>query len=262
MSVATTFLAAVGDRYGAVDEQLDTYDFSVSSNKTGKVKKWEMVGMEKTRKQQSQHSRLATIVLKDAGITTAEETPGEIKEAAMNRVTELDISGNASLSMPDVDLIVQSLPAVTLVQLNRIPVLASSPTLTFAWARVRQLVLNGTGVSSLEPLRGLNMPCLEELHLDNNRLAGVLLSSIRSDDGLYVVEPFGGLPNVHLVSIGQNDFTQWHTAPTGTCTPEMASLGFDYLPFAFPKLASLVLCGCERLGDISVDLLSPETCDA
>lgn len=106
------------------------------------------------------------------------------------------------------------------------------------------------------------MPLLEELHLDNNMLTRVLIAESTAADGTPIVQPFSGIPNVTLVSIAQNAFTSWHTTDlTPAGEHKEIDLGFDFLPFAFPKLSSLSVCGCEQLPDIDAKLLEVPTTD-
>ena len=303
MSKPISFLDALAERYGSEDTteyEANAFLVGFGGRNAKNNKKWEMVGMEKTRKQQSQHGRLQTIVLKDAMVAVPEATAGEIKEAQLSRATEVDLSGNFELSVADIEVIVASVPNLQLLQLNRIPLLLTaaeranmqarliaegrieivpkvgakdatavemvakvipalpsaflnappaaesdaapvpipgigSRLLTATWPNITQLVLNGTGLTSLLPLRGLTLARCEEIHLDMNNISALFPSSEVTDGGASssLRSQFAGLANVKIVSLALNQLATW-----------AGDSGLHLLRVhAFPKLTSLFVGG-------------------
>ena len=158
-----------------------------------------MVGLEETRVKQADHSKLTVVSLPEAGIDKAEGEPGQLKDARLLRVRDLDLSRNESLTLPEIDTIVSHLPALQELQLNNIPL----PTLqvTDKWKYLRTLTLNCTGLS-WEHIDALaTLPRLIELHFESNNLG----TFGRVDSAV--------LPSVTVLNIAANKIDSWDFAP-------------------------------------------------
>ena len=181
---AFSLVDAVKARYGSADDTVYAADaFLVGDKNRRRNKTWEMVGMEKTREKQSQHSKILTLGLSEASITIAQHHESEISEAELLRVNELDLSGNTALTLEQCDIIVSNLPAcLACLQLAQIPSLFPPETATapppsaplFQWKTLRKLILNSTGFVHLGQLQLLHLPNLDELHLDNNSITTLI----------------------------------------------------------------------------------------
>lgn len=243
-----SFLQALRSRYGAEDdiESYDPTDFLVGGKaKVGTTHKmWELVGMEKTRKQQSRYDRLFVVVLREENIgvalTEAEEKKtflatqhaplsvrksnsvdragGQVPATAssgmedaatpqilltvphlnaleaenMTRLEELDLSANP-LPLREVGKLLPYFTHLRVLQLSDIPhllpavteeVLHKSSSLSPTAGcpplcqsdSIEKLVLNNVGFTSLSALLlWINLPRLEELHLDHNHLSALPL---------------------------------------------------------------------------------------
>lgn len=97
-----SFLQALRSRYGAEDDiaTYDPTDFLVGGNvKAGtKNKKWELVGMEKTRTQQSRYDRLFVVVLREENIGVALTEEEAKKTFSVTRHAPLSVSKDPSVS--------------------------------------------------------------------------------------------------------------------------------------------------------------------
>ncbi|ESL10776.1 hypothetical protein TRSC58_01485 [Trypanosoma rangeli SC58] len=220
-----SFVDAICNRYGSLDGE-DAYgtdallvgDASRRRNKT-----WELVGMEKTRLKQADHTRLVHVVLRGMNITTGERSEGELAAAALNRLQEVDISENPLLSMRDVGVIARHLPALTVLQLSDNPDLlcgaAAGTTPLLVSGQLRKLVLHNVGLRSIWQLRALvDLSALEELHLDKNniqRLKLVAEAEETSPDYLQANAESADdksrcwFPNVTTLSLAQNELSSW-----------------------------------------------------
>lgn len=175
-----SFLDALQARYGA--EDLTDYGpnaFSLGSNpKKKSTKTWEMVGMEKTRAKQSQHSKLQVIALKDCGITVAEHSQGELAGAQLHSLIDLSLEGNQELPEKEVHQILAALPKLQFLLLNRLPVphirISQEVPSYVTWQRLRRLVLNYTGFQDIAELAACSN--LEELHLEGNGISSLGVS--------------------------------------------------------------------------------------
>eukprot|EP00796_Vickermania_ingenoplastis_P001437 gene1437-833_t len=154
-TMGKSFLEALKCRYGAEDD-IASYDPSAflvgdpHTFKGGKNKSWELVGMEKTRTQQSRYDRLFEVVLRDEDIEvalteeeekktldsfrhvpkarqTAAATPapdGEprkynaLEAENMSRLEELDLSANARLPLSEVGKLVPYFAQLRVLQLS------------------------------------------------------------------------------------------------------------------------------------------------
>ncbi|KAG8347283.1 Ubiquitin like domain [Trypanosoma vivax] len=248
-----SFLEAIRDRYGAPDDS-DAYDaeaFLVGDAKLRRNKKWELVGMEKTRQKQANHSKLVHVVLRGSGVTRAESVDGELEAAALNRLEEVDLSENAQLSMHEVGLIARRLPALCVLQLShsaellpRVSRLRLSGALLVA-PKLRKLVLHHVGLRSLWQLRSLvDLPTLEELHLDSNAISRLVLfaseeeehessSMANSVENVEDNDNRGWFPTVTTLSLAHNELSSWGVE-SGLSVA---------VPVAFPALTRLFLTG-------------------
>lgn len=198
-----SFVDALKGRYGAPDDTQYAADaFLVGDSTRKKNKTWEMVGMEKTRQKQAQHSKLVSVVLRDCAVNIAQHTPTEIEEQQLLRLQELDLSQNVSLTLVEIDEIVQRLPSLNHLQLSGVPLLKTTIEVPVEWNRLKKLVLNNTGFADLGQIASmLHVPLLEELHLDNNGIECLLEGSIAGSQW--------SLPKVTSLSLGGNKFASW-----------------------------------------------------
>ncbi|RNF27001.1 tubulin-specific chaperone E [Trypanosoma conorhini] len=224
-----SFLDAIRSRYGSTDEgdAQDADALLVGDPSRHRNKKWELVGMEKTRLKQADHTRLVHVVLRGMSITTGERSEGELAAAALNRLQEVDIAANPLLPMREVGTIVRHLPALTVLQLSDNPDLlpggaaatARTATPLLVSAQLRKLVLHNVGFRSIWQLRALvDLPALEELHLENNNIQRLRLVSeaeetspgypqanaVGADDGSRC-----WFPNVTTLNLAENELSSW-----------------------------------------------------
>ncbi|PWU95129.1 tubulin-specific chaperone E [Trypanosoma cruzi] len=254
VSPVISFMDAIRSRYGSPDES-ELYDADallVGDSSCRRNKKWELVGMEKTRMKQADHTRLVHVVLRGMNITAAERAEGELAAAALNRLQEVDISENPSLSMREIGIIACHLPALTVLQLSDNPDLllfeAASTTVTpikplLMSAQLRKLVLHNVGLRSIWQLRVLvDLPALEELHLEKNNVRSLkLLTEAEEASTPHIqanAESTGNrsdccFPNVTTLSLAQNELASWGRE---------SGLN-ETLTTAFPRLTKLFLTG-------------------
>lgn len=237
MSQALSLVDAVKARYGSVDSTEYADDaFLVGDKNRRRNKSWEMIGMEKTREKQSQHSKILTLGLSEASITVAQHHATEIADALLLRVTELDLSGNSHLTLDECNTMVCALPkGLAVLQLSQIPLLfppatvhaPPPPTSLYQWNHLRKLILNGTGFTHLGQLQLLHLPAVEELHLENNNIATLTPPAGALAAGW-------SLPTVSALSLGGNKFTS------------LVSSGIpEALETIFPSCTKLFLTGNE-----------------
>jgi hypothetical protein len=230
-SQVKTFLDAVKERYGAEDTtEYDASAFSVGVEKKGrKNKQWEMVGMEKTRQKQSQWHKVFSLVLAGAGIHRAEAVKGEIAEAKLVNVRDLDLSDNVSLtSFEEVHYIAEQLPRLESLQLNRIPFAESSLKTTAPFNTLHRLILNYCNLSKFSALRELSAPHLHDLHLEG---CGIPTLDMEGFDFSF--------PKCHAVNISFNGFNSW-----GVQSSSDPRLFGDILRHVFPTIATFKVNGC------------------
>lgn len=236
-SAAVSFVDALKSRYGAVDETEYAADaFLVGDASKKRNKQWEMVGMEKTRLKQAQHSKLVTVVLRECGITVAQHHDTEITEQQLVRVQELDVSGNVNLTVLDLNTFVSHLPMLHHLQASDIPVFRSPLQAPLDWSKLKKLVLNNTGFVELGQIAVLlHVPALDELHLDFNNISTLL------GKGAAALETTWSMPSVVALSLGGNQFTSWKDSALGVA-----------LPRYFPSLRRLFLTN-NPLPDLTED---------
>lgn len=266
MDMSTTAMVslvdAIKERYGSVDDtEYGNGAFLVGDSNRKRNKTWEMVGMEKTRLKQAQHSKLVHIVVRDSGINIAEREEGEIAEQQLVRVQELDLSGNSDLTPQSLDIIVQNLPALKVLQVSDVPALMKcSIDQPLSWGKLQKLVLNNTGFVMLNQIKAMmHLDCLEELHLDSNGISCII------DGG--VVGTDWSLPSVTALSLAHNAFTCWKSSGldnalgtyfpslkrlflTGNHFPNLSESDIPHLGF-MRNLALLCLNDNEKLTDPS-----------
>ncbi|KAH9599072.1 Ubiquitin domain [Trypanosoma melophagium] len=253
---ATSFLDALRSRYGAPDDR-DAYApdaFLVGAGR--RSKSWELVGMDAARRRQGDHARLEHIVLRAMDVSVGEHKPGEVAAAALHRLREVDLSENPKLRLAEVAAIVQHLPALNVLQLSDTPELlhpqeeASVEGVggrvlprVLASTHLTKLVLHNVGLRSIWQLRALvDLPALEELHLDRNGIQRLTLFA----DGENMpsnhtctekennhVENHYWFPHVTTLSLAQNELSSWG--------PESGLK--EVLTTAFPLLTKLFLTG-------------------
>lgn len=256
-SEVVSFLDAVKDRYGAPDdtEKYAKEAFLVGDPSKKRNKTWELVGMDDMRQKQSRFDRIHVVSVKESGITCAERDANEISAARLVNVTELDLSSNPLLQMADIDKIVQQMPKLQLLQLSGIPV-ARSLAIPPSW-NVSKLVLNFTGIDSIDLLASIKLPKLEELHLDGNKLA-----SLKCSLGTSLNEQFSG---VKRLSLAQNMLSSWdagllecftvvfpaleHVSLSGNPLPNLCDAPEDQLVWMV-KLTSLWISECDKITDV------------
>ncbi|RNF04959.1 tubulin-specific chaperone E [Trypanosoma rangeli] len=220
-----SFMDAIRNRYGSPDGE-DAHGADallVGDPSRRRNKKWELVGMEKTRLKQADHTRLVHVVLRGMNITTGERSEGELAAAALNRLQEVDISENPLLSMRDVGVIARHLPALTVLQLSDNPDLlrgaAAGTTPLLVSVHLRKLVLHNVGLRSIWQLRALvDLPALEELHLEKNNIQCLkLLAEAEETSADYLQANAEAaddksrhwFPNVTTLSLAQNELSSW-----------------------------------------------------
>ncbi|RHW73793.1 Ubiquitin-like domain containing protein [Trypanosoma brucei equiperdum] len=267
-SPEVSFMDAVRERYGAPDDSAaySAESFLVGEASRRRNKKWELVGMEKTRQKQADHSKLVHVVLRGMNITVAESTTGELAQAALHRLEEVDLSENFQLTIREVGRMAQHLPALKVLQLSHSPELfpvgtaeiSASPFESLLVApHLRKLVLNHVGVQSIWQLRAVvQLPLLEELHLDNNgikRLAlfvddneektahRILHEANKNDNNSGNDIKSGWFPAVNTLSLAQNELSSW-----GLESGLQESIGT-----AFPGLKRLFLTS-NRMPNLSI----------
>lgn len=220
----TSLVDALKARYGAVDET--TYDadaFLVGDKARRRNKTWEMVGMEKTRLKQAQHSKLVHVVLRDCNIDVAQHDEREIDDQQLVRVQELDLSQNVALTPAALDTIVQHLPALQVLQVSDVPLFSATIEHPLHWGNLRKLVLNNTGFLHFGQVASmLVVPQLQELHLDGNGISRLAEGPIAGSGW--------ALPSVTVLSLAGNSFSSWVDSGLN-----------DVLPHCFPALTSLFL---------------------
>jgi tubulin-specific chaperone E len=218
---------AIKDRYGSVDETDYGKDaFFVGDVNRKRNKTWEMIGMEKTRLKQAQHSKLVHVVVRDCGINIAEHSEGEIGEQELVRVQELDLSGNNELTPQSLDIIVQRLPTLKVLQVSDVPTLMKADIATpLSWGKLQKLVLNNTGFVMFDQIKTMmHLDGLLELHLDSNGISCLLEGSVE--------DTTWSLPSVTSLSLAHNAFSSWKSS------------GLDKaLGRIFPSLKRLFLTG-------------------
>ncbi|ORC93371.1 tubulin-specific chaperone E [Trypanosoma theileri] len=271
---ATSFLDALRSRYGAPDDR-DSYApdaFLIGGGR--RAKSWELVGMDAARRRQGDHARLEHVVLRAMGVSVGEHSPGEMAAAALHRLREVDLSENPDLRLPEVAAIVQHLPALNVLQLSDTPELLRQEEnasveapggrvlpQVLASAHLTKLVLHNVGLRSIWQLRALvDLPALEELHLDRNGIQRLTLfadgevippnytstkdennnnnnnnnnNKEKNEQNNVHVEGFSWFPHVTTLSLAQNELSSWG--------PE-SGLN-EVLTTAFPLLTRLFLTG-------------------
>ncbi|CUG92518.1 Hypothetical protein, putative [Bodo saltans] len=218
---------AIKERYGSVDDTDYGKDaFFVGDPSRKRNKTWEMVGMEKTRLKQAEHSKLVHVVVRGCGINVAERSENEIADQQLVRVQELDLSGNNELTPESLDIIVQKLPALRVLQVSDVPSLMQfSIAQPVSWGKLTKLVLNNTGFVMLDQIRALmHFEKLDELHLDSNGISCLLEGGEEGTNW--------SLPSVTALSLAHNSFTSWKTSGLNNA-----------LEHCFPSLKKLYLTG-------------------
>ncbi|CCW61455.1 unnamed protein product [Phytomonas sp. EM1] len=271
-----SFLDALRSRYGTDD--IETYDPSAFLVGVGgkSNKKWELLGMEKTRLKQACYDRLIHVVLRDTEMTVAvkqaevfnKEDVGrdigvkdaisspkdQLQAACMVRLQELDLSRNPKFPFTELVKLVRYFPSLETLQISDSPELLvaaqgltltvphTPPELALISTRITKLVLNNTGFKSVYALRALvELPVLQELHLDSNNIESYRLfetneeetifrsswSSSRDDAALLSWLRF---PKVTTLSLAHNKLHSWASEDLS-----------EALISAFPALTHLYL---------------------
>ncbi|KAG5508352.1 hypothetical protein JIQ42_08277 [Leishmania sp. Namibia] len=226
-----SFVDAVKQRYGSADDDAEE-PLGAAFGHSGK---WQFVGAQQARAQQSRHDRLTLVVLRNCGISVAMHEPSaaaavgeltnELREVNMIRLEELDLSENTALSLTEVGKLMPYLPSLATLQLCDIPellLMAPPATAALSSSHLSKLVLNNTGFRSLAQLRALvEVPQLKELHLDANKLTSLdvgiappsgspgtaEMAVSNSAVGAAAGEVI--FPHITTLSLAQNELTNW-----------------------------------------------------
>ncbi|GAQ82810.1 tubulin-specific chaperone E [Klebsormidium nitens] len=160
-----------------------------------------LVGLDKIQQEQGRLERLQQAALIDAGVDSAGQ-PGEIGATAKN-IEELDLTGNLLHSWTVIGQIVSELPKLRVLNLSRNRLTASLDNLATSstapvFSGLTTLVLNNSGITwaSVTAL-GPSLSSIRELHLCGNGI---------QDFG---TGPIENLPSLELLDLEDNKIRRW-----------------------------------------------------
>ncbi|XP_033873199.3 tubulin-specific chaperone E isoform X2 [Acipenser ruthenus] len=158
-------LTALKKRYDLEDNQGYTEKMTVGKTEV------QMVGFQSVSEKQSQLHKLEVVSVKGSDVSSAGQD-NEIQQTTPNIVL-LNLSENLLSSWDRVADITRQLTKLKALELrgNRLSIPANPSSLTHAFANLKELALNKTGVNWSEVLECAPMwPALEELYLSDNSI--------------------------------------------------------------------------------------------
>ena len=219
----STFLGALIGRYCEAVEEATPEDLAVSLSDRGRQKdtgkKWELVGMEKTKTKQSALNKLTMVSLRGDALDPkcVVKEKGEVT-AVCPRIRELDLRDTHSNDWGAIATIASELPSLTSLDVSENPrIEAATPCSGNAFANLNVLVLNSTSVAWSTLCTGVlpHLPVVQELHMEANGLRCLAETAVTPCRTLRLLNCTGNL------------FSSW-----GSLLPGLSS---------FPCLENLVL---------------------
>ncbi|EPY29914.1 hypothetical protein AGDE_09706 [Angomonas deanei] len=224
--------------------------------------------MDKAVAAQSKYDQLTHVVLKNENITVAVKSSevnnnndDELKKTNMKSLLELDVSGNAALTMTELKKLISYFPRLATLQTSDIPTLLPSrylPTSTVLGSEnITKIVFNNVGFKSIGQLKSfIAMQNLKELHLDCNEIENFVLFSDAEEKQNFTRNKRKciSFENVEVLSLAHNKIKHWRR--TDPQNKENISFS-ETIETAFPNLKQLFLTD-NRLTNVTPEEMNFE----